>query len=65
MITNLFSIFDPSTKLFNLSLNWISILLIIFIYPKIYWLIPNNWNIVIKKIIESLFNEFKIIIKKK
>lgn len=66
MITNLFSIFDPSTKLiFNISLNWISIFLILIIIPKIYWLIPNNINLIYTKLLNILFNEFKIIIKKK
>lgn len=66
MITNLFSIFDPSTKiLFDLSLNWISIILLLLIFPNIYWLIPNNFNIIFFKLIYLLNNEFKVIIKKK
>lgn len=66
MITNLFSIFDPSTKIiFNFSLNWLALIIFIIIVPNIYWLIPNNLNLVYKKLLETLFNEFKIIIKKK
>lgn len=67
MITNLFSIFDPSTKILtiNLSLNWLSIIFILLLIPYIYWLIPNNLNLIYKKILNMLFNEFKIIIKKK
>jgi len=67
MITNLFSIFDPSTKILNinLSINWLSILFILIIIPNIYWLIPNNINYMYIKIINTLFNEFKIILKKK
>lgn len=67
MITNLFSIFDPSTNLLilNLSLNWLSIFFILLLIPNIYWLIPNNLNLIYKKILNILFNEFKIIIKKK
>lgn len=62
MIINLFSIFDPSTRL-NLSINWLSLRLIIFIFPYQFWLIPSRfiifWNIIIK----FLIKEFKIIIK--
>lgn len=66
MITNLFSIFDPSTKiLFDFSLNWMSIIVLLIIFPNIYWLIPNNFNILFFKLIYLLNNEFKVIIKKK
>lgn len=66
MITNLFSIFDPSTKIiFNFSLNWISLIIFLIIIPNIFWLIPNNINLIYRKLLNILFNEFKIIIKKK
>nr|AAR99217.1 ATP synthase F0 subunit 6 [Camponotus castaneus] len=62
MMTNLFSIFDPSTSM-SLSLNWLSTSLIIFIFPFQFWLIPSRfimlWNIIFK----FLIKEFKIIIK--
>lgn len=64
MITNLFTIFDPSS-IFNLPINWLSRLLLILFIPSIYWLIPNNNNIIYNKIIILLFNEFKIIINHK
>lgn len=66
MITNLFSIFDPSTKfVFNFSLNWCSLFLLLLIIPKKFWIIPNNINLIYLKLLINLFNEFKIIIKKK
>ena len=66
MITNLFSIFDPTTKfIFNFSLNWCSLLLLLLIVPKKFWIIPNNLNLIYLKLLINLFNEFKIIIKKK
>lgn len=62
MIINLFSIFDPSTRI-KFSLNWLRILLIIFIFPFQFWLIPSRlimmWNIIFK----FLIKEFKNIIK--
>lgn len=61
MITNLFSIFDPSTK-FNISLNWFSTIIILIIIPINYWLLPNNINLIYKKIIFNLNNELKVII---
>nr|UAT98096.1 ATP synthase F0 subunit 6 [Laothoe amurensis] len=63
MMSNLFSIFDPSTNLFNLSINWISTILGMMFIPYTFWLIPNRhfyiWNFILNK----LHNEFKILLK--
>lgn len=64
MITNLFSIFDPSTR-YNLSLNWLTLIILLIIIPLKYWILPNNFIIINNIIINKLFNEFKIIINKK
>lgn len=40
MIINLFSIFDPSTAIFNLSLNWLRIFLGLILIPTSFWLFP-------------------------
>lgn len=66
MITNLFSIFDPSTKIINinLSLNWITLFILILIIPNLFWLIPNNINFIFLNLINILYKEFKIILKK-
>lgn len=61
MITNLFSSFDPST-IFNLSLNWLRTFLGFFIIPTIFWIIPSRWNFLWIKILNTLHNEFKILI---
>jgi len=58
---NIFSIFDPSTSI-NLSLNWISTLLILLILPYQFWLIPSRIIILWFKLINFTFNEFKILI---
>nr|AWV84333.1 ATP synthase F0 subunit 6 [Chonosia atrodorsalis] len=56
MMTNLFSSFDPSTGIF--SMNWISSILCIFLFPMIYWYIPNRYMMVLKSVMMSLNNEF-------
>nr|YP_010697701.1 ATP synthase F0 subunit 6 [Neptis namba]WCF76499.1 ATP synthase F0 subunit 6 [Neptis namba] len=62
MMNNLFSIFDPSTNLFNLSINWISTFIGLMFIPYSFWLIPNRhfilWNFVANK----LHNEFKTLL---
>lgn len=62
MITNLFSVFDPSTTIFNLSLNWISTFIGLLIIPYSYWFLPNRFNIMWNKILLTLHNEFKTLL---
>jgi len=64
MITNLFSSFDPTTFSF-ISINWLRSLLIFFIIPPIYWLIPSRFNIIWIILINILHKEFKTLIKNK
>lgn len=61
MITNLFSVFDPSA-IFNLSLNWLRTFLGLLIIPSIYWLIPSRYNIFWNTIILTLHKEFKTLL---
>lgn len=63
MIRNLFSIFDPSTNLFNISFNWIRTILGIIFIPYSFWLIPNRHFIVWNLILSKLHNEFKTLLK--
>lgn len=62
MIINLFSIFDPSTRI-NFSMNWLRITLIIFIFPFQFWLIPSRFIIIWNILFKFLIKEFKIILK--
>lgn len=62
MIINLFSIFDPSTNIFSLSLNWIRTLFGILFFPLTYWLLPSRNTLFWQKIFFTLHNEFKILL---
>nr|YP_009745923.1 ATP synthase F0 subunit 6 [Dolichosciara megumiae]QIH95781.1 ATP synthase F0 subunit 6 [Dolichosciara megumiae] len=62
MMTNLFSVFDPSTTLFNLSLNWLSTFLGLIFIPAMFWVIPSRYNFMWSQIILKLHSEFKILI---
>nr|AST10249.1 ATP synthase F0 subunit 6 [Leucochrysa pretiosa] len=62
MMTNLFSMFDPSTNIFSLSLNWLSSMLGIILLPYMYWLIPNRFSFLWNKILITLHNEFKTLL---
>nr|YP_009528500.1 ATP synthase F0 subunit 6 [Adelpha iphiclus]AYN60500.1 ATP synthase subunit 6 [Adelpha iphiclus] len=62
MMNNLFSIFDPSTNIFNLSINWVSTFIGLMFIPYSFWLIPNRhfifWNFISSK----LHEEFKTLL---
>jgi len=62
VITNLFSVFDPSTTIFNLSLNWIRIILGLFFIPYIYWLMPSRYNIIWNKLFNYIHLELKVLL---
>lgn len=61
MITNLFSSFDPSTRML-LSMNWMSAIIFVLFFVSKFWVKPNSTKYVISIILESLYNEFKIIV---
>nr|YP_010586047.1 ATP synthase F0 subunit 6 [Apsilochorema hwangi]UZZ43783.1 ATP synthase F0 subunit 6 [Apsilochorema hwangi] len=62
MMTNLFSIFDPSTEIFNMPMNWMSSMLGLMIIPCYFWIMPTRlmflWNFINSK----LNNEFKTLL---
>nr|QNE85470.1 ATP synthase F0 subunit 6 [Nanna flavipes] len=62
MMTNLFSVFDPCSSIFNLSLNWLSTILGIFMIPSMYWLMPSRYHIFWNNILMILHKEFKILL---
>lgn len=62
MISNLFSIFDPTTNIFNLSFNWLRTIIGILILPLPYWFIPNRHFILWNFIINKLHKEFKTLL---
>nr|WKU84226.1 ATP synthase F0 subunit 6 [Tropidia longa] len=62
MMTNLFSIFDPSSSILNLSLNWLSTFIGLLMIPSMYWLMPSRYHIIWNKILLSLHKEFKTLL---
>nr|AQM57894.1 ATP synthase F0 subunit 6 [Dendrolimus kikuchii] len=63
MMTNLFSIFDPSTNIFNMSINWISTIIGIMFMPYMYWMLPNRFLLLWNFILINLHKEFKTLLK--
>nr|QJW33593.1 ATP synthase F0 subunit 6 [Arge aurora] len=65
MMMNLFSSFDPSTNILNLSLNWASSMIGFMFIPQMYWIIMPRMLIFWKIIKNKIHNELKILMKNK
>lgn len=63
MITNLFSTFDPATRI-KISLNWSRTFIGLIILPSIYWILPRRISIFNNKLCITLYLEFKILLGK-
>nr|YP_003289018.1 ATP synthase F0 subunit 6 [Xenograpsus testudinatus]ACF08704.1 ATP synthase F0 subunit 6 [Xenograpsus testudinatus] len=63
MMMNLFSIFEPSSSIFNLSMNWISTSLGLMFLPYLYWASPSRWLLLWSKIIQTLHKEFRALLQ--
>lgn len=61
MITNLFSVFDPSTSL-NIPLNWLSSIIGLCCMPWIFWISTNRHYTLISLVSNKLHLEFKILL---
>nr|YP_009123042.1 ATP synthase F0 subunit 6 [Faxonius limosus]AJK90926.1 ATP synthase F0 subunit 6 [Faxonius limosus] len=62
MMASLFSIFDPSSSIFSLPLNWISTFLGLLFLPFMYWVSPSRWVMMWLKFSKMLYGEFKVIL---
>nr|WHM51827.1 ATP synthase F0 subunit 6 [Cryptotermes bracketti] len=62
MMSNLFSVFDPSTSGLNLPLNWTSTFLGLMFIPTSLWLIPSRYPMVWNTLLTKLHNEFKTLL---
>jgi len=64
VIRNLFSIFDPTTEINSLSLNWTRTIIGILLIPTRVWLIPSRNRMILMLLINKLHQEIKTILRK-
>nr|YP_004935248.1 ATP synthase F0 subunit 6 [Arachnocampa flava]AET13073.1 ATP synthase F0 subunit 6 [Arachnocampa flava] len=62
MMTNLFSVFDPSTTILNFSFNWLSTFIGLVIIPYLFWFSPSRYNILWNNVLLILNKEFKTLL---
>ena len=61
IITNLFSVFDPSSIIF-IPINWIRTILFIIIISPLFWATPTKNYIILNFLTEKLHSEFKTLL---
>nr|YP_002265592.1 ATP synthase F0 subunit 6 [Tetraphalerus bruchi]ACF35125.1 ATP synthase F0 subunit 6 [Tetraphalerus bruchi] len=64
-MTNLFSTFDPTTSMFNMPLNWSSLILGVLFIPMPFWLIPTRISMIWIKSMYYLHKELKTLLNSK
>nr|ASN74419.1 ATP synthase F0 subunit 6 [Armadillidium nasatum] len=63
MMTNLFSVFDPSSSL-GLALNWFSLALVMFLIPLGKSIGQSRGTTVVSWAVKKLYNEMKVLFSK-
>nr|WPN89769.1 ATP synthase F0 subunit 6 [Sinoscolia sp. 1 GYN-2023a] len=63
MMMNLFSIFDPVSSTFSLSINWLSTLMGLLFIPHSYWYIKPRMNMMFNSISSYIHKEMKMLLK--
>nr|YP_009351551.1 ATP synthase F0 subunit 6 [Odontotermes longignathus]AQP28406.1 ATP synthase F0 subunit 6 [Odontotermes sp. B TB-2017]AQP29864.1 ATP synthase F0 subunit 6 [Odontotermes longignathus] len=64
MMSNLFSIFDPTTEINNLPLNWTSTIIGLMLIPTSMWLIPSRNSMTMSILMNKMHQEMKTISSK-
>nr|YP_009351486.1 ATP synthase F0 subunit 6 [Orthotermes depressifrons]AQP29723.1 ATP synthase F0 subunit 6 [Orthotermes depressifrons] len=63
-MSNLFSIFDPTTEINSLPLNWTSTTIGLLLIPTSIWLIPSRNSMMMSLLMNKLHQEMKNILSK-
>nr|YP_009351369.1 ATP synthase F0 subunit 6 [Foraminitermes rhinoceros]AQP29418.1 ATP synthase F0 subunit 6 [Foraminitermes rhinoceros] len=64
MMSNLFSIFDPTTGISSMPLNWTSTFIGLLLIPTSIWLIPSRNTMMMTILMNKLHQEMKTILSK-
>nr|UCP07167.1 ATP synthase F0 subunit 6 [Nanhuaphasma hamicercum] len=63
-MSNLFSIFDPTSSIMKIQLNWLSSIMGLTLIPMTFWLMNNRFEILMKNISSKLNKEFNLLLNK-
>nr|YP_008758514.1 ATP synthase F0 subunit 6 [Sagmariasus verreauxi]BAO02870.1 ATP synthase F0 subunit 6 [Sagmariasus verreauxi] len=62
MMTSLFAVFEPSSSIFSLPLNWLSTFIGLLFLPLMYWVSPSRWLMVWSNLMTILHKELKALL---
>nr|YP_010890847.1 ATP synthase F0 subunit 6 [Ceriagrion auranticum]WJK72284.1 ATP synthase F0 subunit 6 [Ceriagrion auranticum] len=62
MMTNLFSVFDPTSSILGTSMNWSSTMLGVAMMPMMFWIVPNRTIVLWNTMMSTLHKEFKTLL---
>nr|YP_009685494.1 ATP synthase F0 subunit 6 [Scyllarides squammosus]QDM38501.1 ATP synthase F0 subunit 6 [Scyllarides squammosus] len=62
MMASLFSIFEPSSSIFSISLNWMATFMGILFLPFMFWSSPSRWLCLWAKVINALHKELSALL---
>nr|QNE85953.1 ATP synthase F0 subunit 6 [Calopteryx splendens] len=62
MMTNLFSVFDPSSSIMGTPMNWTSSIIGMVMLPTMFWVIPSRWGMIWSNVTNTLHKEFKTLL---
>nr|AAZ05849.1 ATPase 6 [Cyamus erraticus] len=63
MMTNLFSIFDPTTST-AFAVNWLAAFSFVFVLPLTYWVTTQRYHLLLNKLSNYITTEFKVVVTK-
>nr|AAZ05843.1 ATPase 6 [Cyamus erraticus] len=63
MMTNLFSIFDPTTST-AFAMNWLAAFSFVFVLPLSYWVTTQRYHLLLNKLCSYITTEFKVVVTK-
>nr|AAZ05817.1 ATPase 6 [Cyamus erraticus] len=63
MMTNLFSIFDPTTSS-AFAVNWAAAFSFVFVLPLSYWVSTQRYHLLLNKLCIYITTEFKVVVTK-
>nr|AAZ05875.1 ATPase 6 [Cyamus boopis]UCP07192.1 ATP synthase F0 subunit 6 [Cyamus boopis] len=63
MMTNLFSIFDPTTST-AFAVNWLAAFSFVFVLPLSYWVATQRYHLLLSKLCSYITAEFKVVVTK-
>nr|QEX96217.1 ATP synthase F0 subunit 6 [Sphaeroma terebrans] len=64
MMTNLFSVFDPSSSIVGLPLNWFSMFIGLGVMPLWYWMTPSRSLFLFKQLYSLMYREMELLLGK-